>query len=209
MEKAIYKDFESFVDSVGSVSLCEFVDIFFKGSVSEFARSMNISRQLAHKWVNSESPEYEAEVIYCEFEDGKITYDYLIKKHVKRVGAVSNEFFDPHGYVYAVSNGSLTKIGASKRPAERAKTVARNLGFDNYETFISNPCVGYKAVERSVHNALADKRRENTIYLREVFSCSLDEAANAIREATPDMPTGPRKTNKQVVDSVMESLGTR
>lgn len=195
MEKMPFKDFV--YQCCQNMSVDDFVDCFFGGNVTKAAAAFNVSRQTMHSWINDEL--YEIQVVYHEFDNGKMTYDYILKKQVKRVGAISKEFYSKVGYVYAVSNGRITKIGASTKPHERIKKVARDIGFVDYESFVSNPTVNYKTVESQSHKQLEKFKRENTIYQRECFSCSLNDAKAVIASLTPDMVSGPRETTSSFI----------
>lgn len=186
--------FEEFVSDCTMLPVEEFVGIFFSGKVSEAASHFNVSRQTMHNWMNDD--EYEVEVVYHEFLGGNATYDYILKKQIKRVGAISSKFPNRVGYVYAISSGGITKVGCSKNPKSRVKNVARNIGFDDYEVFISNPTDCMRTAENTAHMKLHAHKRENTIYVREVFSCDLETAISAIEGSIPDIKSGPRATHK-------------
>lgn len=192
--------FEEFVENCQMLGVEEFVSIFFFGKVSEAASHFNVSRQTMHSWMTDD--DYEIQVLYYKFPDGKVTHDYILKKQVKRVGAISKDMLDRIGYVYAVSNGSITKVGCSRDPKQRAKKVAKDIGFyDGYDLFISNPTDCMRSAENSAHKKLERHKRENTIYVREVFSCDLDTAKGAIEKSIPDIKSGPRKTREALVKS--------
>ena len=200
--------FEKFVEGCKMLSVDEFVDIFFYGKVSEAASHFNVSRQTMHNWMTDE--DYEIQVLYCKFPNGKVTHDYILKKQVKRVGAISKSILDRIGYVYAISNGSITKVGCSRNPESRSKAVAKNIGFDSgYELFISNPTDCMRTAENEAHKKLSKHTRENTIYVREVFSCDLETAKIAIEKSIPDISSGPRKTHEYLTIGVNEILGSK
>ena len=193
--------FEKFIDGCKMLYVDEFVGIFFSGKVSEAAAHFNVSRQTMHNWISDD--DYEVEVLYHEFPSGEVTHDYIIKKQIKRVGAISRDILDRIGYVYAVSNGSITKVGCSKNPESRAKKVAKDIGFYNgYELFISNPTDCMRTSENAAHRELEDHKRDNTIYVREVFSCDLETAKAAIEKSIPDIQSGPRKTHTSLSKSL-------
>lgn len=204
-ENILELSFKDFVcQCCQEMSVCDFVDCFFKGSVTNAASAFNVSRQTMHSWINDDM--YEIQVIYHEFDNGKATYDYVLKKQVKRVGAISKDFYSKVGHVYAVSNGSITKIGSSVNPEERAKKVARDIGFDDYSLFVSNPTVNYRTIESQVHKKLDKFKRENTIYQRECFSCSIDDAEVVIKSIIPDMISGPRLTVSGSIKSIHKAF---
>ena len=158
-----------------------------------------------HSWMNDE--DYEIEVIYHKFDDGKVTHDYILKKQVKRVGAIRRDVLERVGFVYAISNGLITKVGCSRNPKSRMKKVAMDIGFhDGYESFISNPTDCMRSAENKAHKSLEKHKRESTIYPREVFSCSLETARAAIIKTVPDIQFGPRKTNESLCISVEKLL---
>ena len=196
---------KEFIDT-GCQIMCveEFVEVFFGGGVTKAAEAFNVSRVTMHSWMNN--PDYEIQVVYHEFPNGKKTYDYILKKQVKRVGAIDSDFFKKVGYVYAISNGSITKVGASTNPKMRARKVARDIGFEEYQVFISNPTDNYLAEEKKVHAALSKFKRENTIYQREVFSCQMETVEEAIRKHVSGISSGPRESHKGVIDAVGKRL---
>lgn len=175
-----------------NMDLSEFTDCFYKGSVTSAASAFNVSRQTYHSWLSSD--DYQVEVLYHEFENETLVHDYILKKIVKRVGAENKDKIETTGYVYAISSNGVTKIGASKSPKRRVKEVASRLGFVDYDIYISNISSNYLREESKCHKDLKDKARENTIYQREVFSCSIDEAAKVINDNVMGVSSGAKST---------------
>lgn len=194
----------SFINDYCKVlDLSEFTDTFFGGSVTDAASAFNVSRQAYYNWLSSD--DYQVETVYCELPNGDLIHDYILSKRVKRVGAENPDKLKKFGYVYAVSNGSLTKIGSSTRPQDRIKSVARELGFDSgYSSFISNVTSNYRVEEAACHKSLDHLKRENTIYQREVFSCSINDAEKVIRSIVKGCDSGICKTVKSTLMKVDE-----
>lgn len=192
----------SFINDYCKVlDLSEFTEAFFGGSVSDAACAFNVSRQTYYNWLSSDN--YQVETVYCEFPSGDLVHDYVLSKRVKRVGAENPEKLKKAGYIYAISNGSITKIGSSKRPHERIKAVAREFGFDGgYSSFISNVTSNYRVEESACHKFLEHVKRDNTIYQREVFSCSLDEAKRVIQSIVMGCDSGICKTGGSILNKV-------
>lgn len=192
----------SFINDYCKVlDLSEFTDTFFGGSVVDAASAFNVSRQTYYNWLSSD--DYQVETIYFELPNGDLVHDYVLSKRIKRVGAANSDKLKKVGYVYAVSNGSITKIGSSTKPQERIKTVARELGFDSgYSSFISNVTSNYGIEEKACHKSLESFKRENTIYQREVFGCSISDAEKAICSIVKGCESGICKTDSSVLNKV-------
>ncbi|ANY29609.1 hypothetical protein BOX08_gp44 [Pseudoalteromonas phage BS5] len=186
----------SFINDYCKVlDLSEFTDTFFGGSVTDAASAFNVSRQTYYNWLSSD--DYQVETVYFELPNGDLTHDYVLSKRVKRVGAANPDKLKKVGYVYAVSDGNITKIGSSTRPQERIKSVARELGFDSgYSSFVSNVTSNYRVEESACHKSLEHLKRENTIYQREVFSCSISDAEKVICSIVKGCDSGICKTLK-------------
>jgi hypothetical protein len=197
--------FEEFVKGAKHLHISEFVDVFFNGEVSKAAAHFNVSRQTMHKWINSD--DYEVETVYCKFDDGKVTHDYILKKQIKRVGAISTEIYDKIGYIYAISNGEITKIGCSKNPKSRIKDVALKMRFKEYDEYISNPTDRMRSTELAVHKSLSSLKYDNLVFPTEVFSCSIECAIKKINSLVPDIKSGPRLTNKAFIDKLTNVVG--
>jgi hypothetical protein len=196
----------SFINDYCKVlDLSEFTETFFGGSVSDAACAFNVSRQTYYNWLSSD--DYQVETVYFELPNGDLVHDYVLSKRVKRVGAANPEKLKKTGYIYAISNGSITKIGSSKRPQERIKAVARELGFDGgYSSFISNVTSNYRVEESACHKFLEYAKRDNTIYQREVFSCSIDEAKKVIQSIVMGCDSGICKTDSSVLNKMDEAF---
>lgn len=186
------------------ISPSELVDVFFRGSVTNAAKNFNVSRQTFHNWMNDD--DLTVEVLYSDAIKDQVCFDFILHKQVARVGAIHKMFAEPVGYVYAISNGSITKIGSSKNPNERVKVVAREIGLTDYKVFISNPTHNYAEAEKNTHKSLEHLKRENTIYQREVFSCDIETARSAINKNITGISTGLRKTKDYAFNKIVESI---
>lgn len=186
------------------ISPSELVDVFFNGSVTNAAKNFNVSRQTFHNWMNDD--DLTIEVLYSDVIEDQVCFDFILHKQVARVGAIHPMFSDAIGYVYAISDGNITKIGSSKNPKERAKTVAKDIGFTDYKIFISNPTHNYAQAENKAHKALSHLRRDNTIYQREVFSCDIETAREAINKNITGISSGLRKTKEYIFNKIVNAM---
>ena len=84
------------------------------------------------------------------------------------------------GVVYAVEYDEMVKVGCTKNPIQRMKSLMRSA--EKYgrchlgRIAVSMPCTNYAENEKTAHQALAGKRKAGT----ELFSVSLDDAARSI-----------------------------
>lgn len=80
------------------------------------------------------------------------------------------------GYIYAIEFlGGVVKIGASRFPDKRIKTIAAMNGCKNPEFYISELVESHLSIENEIHKHLSDKN-----IFSETFSMSLNEAADVI-----------------------------
>lgn len=189
------------------ISPSELVDVFFYGSVTNAAKNFNVSRQTFHNWMNDD--DLTIEVVYSDAINDRICFDFILHKQVVRVGAIHPMFSDAIGYVYAISNGNITKIGSSKNPKERVIVVAKEIGFTDYKIFISNPTNNYAEAENKTHKSLSHLKRDNTIYQREVFSCDIETAKAEINKNITGISSGLRKTKEYAFNMVVDSFNKR
>lgn len=80
------------------------------------------------------------------------------------------------GYIYAIEFlGGVVKIGASRFPDKRIKTIAAMNGCKNPEFYISELVERHLSVENEIHKHLSGKK-----IFSETFSMSLNEAVDVI-----------------------------
>lgn len=80
------------------------------------------------------------------------------------------------GYIYAIEfSGGVVKIGASRFPDKRIKTISAMNGCKNPDYYISELVESHLSVEHEIHKHLSDKK-----IFSETFSLSMTEAVDVI-----------------------------
>lgn len=80
------------------------------------------------------------------------------------------------GYIYAIEFlGGVVKIGASRFPDKRIKTIAAMNGCKSPEFYISELVENHLSIENEIHKHLSDRK-----IFSETFSLSLNEASDVI-----------------------------
>ncbi|QNC78768.1 GIY-YIG nuclease family protein [Klebsiella quasipneumoniae] len=88
------------------------------------------------------------------------------------------------GYVYAIQNGKIVKVGRSFRPEQRLKTIQTQGGFIAQNIFISRASSLYSRVEIACHEKLNRCR-----VFGEWFETSFDEAVFCINQTLEEIAT--------------------
>lgn len=88
------------------------------------------------------------------------------------------------GYVYAIQNGNIVKIGRSLRPEQRLKTIQTQGGFTTQTIFISKASSLYSKVEARCH----EKLKRNRVF-GEWFNLSFSDAVECIKQTIEEIAT--------------------
>ena len=102
------------------------------------------------------------------------------------------------GFIYLLKNGSKIKIGASKYPVSRIKTLLPVIGISKPVIYLSNQVKFHLDIERHLHEKFKSKR-----VVGEWFRASFDDLINDIK---PLDIIYTKVSLKSIRDSIKEAI---
>lgn len=96
------------------------------------------------------------------------------------------------GYVYAIQNENIVKIGKSFRPDQRLKTIQTQVGFIAQNIFISRASSLYSRVEIACHEKLKHCR-----VFGEWFDTSFEDAVSCINQTLEEIATAENEKKEE------------
>jgi len=169
--------------AITTLEIEEAANIF--GGMAKLASILGITRSTLYAWQKEEC--YYIDWCHEDFEHGAFINHLVVMKEVMYAG-IPDVREKRSGHVYCVCNGEHMKIGRSKSPKERVKTIRESMIRGKARVYIS-PLVS-DAV--SLELAALNHFKETCIY-GEVFTSNFSEAVDFIKGNIMPTNTGVRK----------------
>lgn len=169
--------------AITTLEIEEAANIF--GGMAKLASILGVTRATLYAWQKEEC--YYIDWCKEDFEDGRFINHLVLMKEVMYAG-VPDIREKRSGYVYCVCNGESMKIGRSKQPKQRVKTIRSEIIIGDARVFISPLVSDAVLLER----LSLDHFKESRIY-GEVFKSNFDQAVAFIKQNIMPTKTGLRK----------------
>lgn len=169
--------------AITTLSIEEAANIF--GGMAKLASILGITRATLYAWEKEEN--YYIDWCKKDFEEGIFINHLVVMKEVMCAG-IPDIREKRSGYVYCVCNGEHMKIGRSKSPKERVKTIKASMIKGKTRVYVSPLVSDAVSLELSALNYF----KESCIY-GEVFKSNFSEAVDFIKGNIMPTKSGVRK----------------
>ena len=176
----------------------EAISIF---GATELSKILKVSRKTIYNWLEDDS--YGIEWWKGDFNENLFFNHLIVVKQVAS-GGVQDSREKRQGYVYCVSNGSVMKIGRTKKPNQRIKEIKSSYVPNATRVYVSDPMSDCCELELQTLNNFSSINISG-----ELFEDNFDSAVKFIKENNKGIKGGAREKNvdpEYVFDKMAEKL---
>lgn len=181
--------------TISTLSIEEAASMF--GGMSKLSSILGVTRATLYNWLNDGS--YYINWCKSDFETGSFINHLIVEKEVLYAGVP-----DPRecrsGYVYCVCNGNEMKIGKTRTPKQRIKTIKSEMIRGDSRVFVSKFVSDCATLENKTLQYFSESRISG-----EIFKSDFDRAVQFIKDNAGPINCGVRK-KKPEPGHVMEGI---